>query len=56
MKVKMLKQKLIKSKICSLILIDDLNNTIFDSHSIMFEDLFKYRQEHFWEDNYGTFD
>ena len=35
----MLKQKLIKNKICSLILIDDFNNAIFDAYSLRFEDL-----------------
>jgi len=59
----MLKQKIIKNRICNLILVDNLNNTIFDAHSVRFEDLFqtdfdeieKYRQQHFWELEDGTF-
>ena len=51
----MLKQKLIKNRICSLILIDELDNIFFDAYSIRFEDLFDYREKHFWELEDGTF-
>jgi len=57
----MLKQKLIKNRICNLLLIDDFNNVIFDAHSLRLEDLIdfaeleKYRHSHFWEIDDGTF-
>ena len=59
----MLKQKIIKNRICSLILVDDFNNINFDAYYIRFEDLFqtdfdeieKYWNSHFWELEDGTF-
>ena len=44
-----------------MILVDDSNNIIFDTYSLRFEDFIdfdehkKYRQEHFWEIEDGTF-